>query len=121
MSTKPTLYKQLYKELTKQLSIANKLHNASDLKRSQALLKYRGLESSPTTTPKFSKSFKNDLEILKKFENLEESHVNEIYQFLKQQRIYQTLLERYNPGTDFNQQDHVKRTANRVGLQIPDY
>lgn len=39
--------------------------------------------------------------------------------FLKAQRMYVTLLERYNPGLaqEMDTQEHVKRTANRVGLK----
>lgn len=40
--------------------------------------------------------------------------------FLRSQREYTELLERYNPGLTMNQEDKVRRTANRVGLSVPE-
>src|SRR5690554_1878101 len=45
---------------------------------------------------------------------------NEFLTYLRSQRLYVTLLERYNPGLqgESDVQDVVKRTARRVGLEI---
>ncbi|KAH9853704.1 hypothetical protein C2E23DRAFT_711279, partial [Lenzites betulinus] len=39
--------------------------------------------------------------------------------FLRSQRIYRILLERYNPLLGLSKEEHMKRTANRVGLNMP--
>lgn len=40
--------------------------------------------------------------------------------FLRSQRQYQELLERYNPGMGMTQEEKVKKTARRVGLDVPE-
>ncbi len=41
-------------------------------------------------------------------------------QYLKAQRLYVTLLERYNPGMSINEEDRVRMTARRVGMDLPE-
>jgi ATP synthase assembly factor FMC1, mitochondrial len=40
-------------------------------------------------------------------------------QYVKSQRIYATLLERYNPGITMNEEERVRLTARRVGMDMP--
>ncbi|EGD88549.1 hypothetical protein H112_03473 [Trichophyton rubrum D6] len=40
-------------------------------------------------------------------------------QYVKAQRQYVTLLERYNPGADMDQEERVRLTARRVGMSLP--
>ncbi|QPG74550.1 hypothetical protein FOA43_001881 [Brettanomyces nanus] len=47
-------------------------------------------------------------------------HLDDITLFLKSQRVYMELLERYNPGISMAQKDKVEKTAHRVGLQVPE-
>ncbi|XP_006460050.1 hypothetical protein AGABI2DRAFT_68293 [Agaricus bisporus var. bisporus H97] len=39
--------------------------------------------------------------------------------FLKSQREHQTLVERYNPLSSLTEQERIRKTANRVGLDVP--
>ncbi|KZT72643.1 hypothetical protein DAEQUDRAFT_594163 [Daedalea quercina L-15889] len=39
--------------------------------------------------------------------------------FMKSQRMYKILLERYNPLHDMSAEEKVKATARRVGLDVP--
>ncbi|EJF62927.1 hypothetical protein BD309DRAFT_949490 [Dichomitus squalens] len=39
--------------------------------------------------------------------------------FMRSQRIHKELLERYNPMHGLSQEDRIKKTANRVGLDMP--
>ncbi|KAI4105799.1 MAG: hypothetical protein L6R37_002546 [Teloschistes peruensis] len=41
-------------------------------------------------------------------------------QYAKAQRMYTTLLERYNPGMSIDEEDKVRLTARRVGMDLPD-
>ena len=41
-------------------------------------------------------------------------------QYAKAQRVYTTLLERYNPGMSMDEEDRVKLTMRRVGMDMPD-
>ena len=40
-------------------------------------------------------------------------------QYLKAQRMYTTLIERYNPGMNMNEEEKVRLTARRVGVELP--
>ncbi|EEQ29359.1 conserved hypothetical protein [Microsporum canis CBS 113480] len=40
-------------------------------------------------------------------------------QYIRAQRQYVTLLERYNPGADMDQEERVRLTARRVGMSLP--
>lgn len=40
-------------------------------------------------------------------------------QYLKAQRMYTTLLERYNPGMNMDEEERVRLTARRVGMNLP--
>ncbi|KAG0648696.1 ATP synthase assembly factor [Hyphodiscus hymeniophilus] len=40
-------------------------------------------------------------------------------QYVKAQRMYATLLERYNPGMNMDEEERVKLTARRVGMDLP--
>jgi ATP synthase assembly factor FMC1, mitochondrial len=39
--------------------------------------------------------------------------------YLRAQREYITLLERYNPGMNMNEEDRIRMTARRVGMELP--
>ncbi|KAL8905400.1 MAG: hypothetical protein Q9171_006685 [Xanthocarpia ochracea] len=41
-------------------------------------------------------------------------------QYAKAQRMYTTLLERYNPGMEMDEEERVRLTARRVGMDLPD-
>ncbi len=39
--------------------------------------------------------------------------------YLRAQRTYTTLLERYNPGMGLDEEERVRLTARRVGMELP--
>ncbi|KAI0002975.1 hypothetical protein BJV74DRAFT_881936 [Russula compacta] len=39
--------------------------------------------------------------------------------FLRSQRMYKTLLDRYNPLIDLTAEERIEATAHRVGLNMP--
>lgn len=41
-------------------------------------------------------------------------------QYARAQRVYATLLERYNPGMSMDEEERVKLTARRVGMDLPE-
>lgn len=41
-------------------------------------------------------------------------------QYVRAQRMYATLLERYNPGMAMNEEEKVRLTARRVGMDLPE-
>ena len=40
-------------------------------------------------------------------------------QYVKAQRMYATLLERYNPGMGMDEEERIRLTARRVGMDLP--
>lgn len=47
------------------------------------------------------------------------AEAEQFLQYLKAQRTYTTLLERYNPGMSMNDEDKIRMTARRVGMDLP--
>ncbi|KJX95454.1 putative ras guanyl-nucleotide exchange factor protein [Zymoseptoria brevis] len=43
----------------------------------------------------------------------------EYVKYLAGQRMYTTLIERYNPGMNMTEEDRVRLTARRVGMDLP--
>ncbi|KAI1826670.1 hypothetical protein F4861DRAFT_536712 [Xylaria intraflava] len=46
-------------------------------------------------------------------------HADQLLQYLKAQRQYTTLLERYNPGMNMDEEERVRLSARRVGMDLP--
>lgn len=46
-------------------------------------------------------------------------HLRDVAAFLNNQREYDELIERYNGGSKLSQSENVRRTAGKVGLQVP--
>ncbi|KAI0120832.1 hypothetical protein F4776DRAFT_665459 [Hypoxylon sp. NC0597] len=47
------------------------------------------------------------------------AQADQLVQYLKAQRQYTTLLERYNPGMSMDDEERVRLTARRVGMNLP--
>ena len=43
----------------------------------------------------------------------------QLVRYLRAQRQYATLLERYNPGMGMDEEERVRLTARRVGMDLP--
>ncbi|KAK7744382.1 hypothetical protein SLS62_010171 [Diatrype stigma] len=47
------------------------------------------------------------------------AQADQFVQYLRSQRQYTTLLERYNPGMGMDEEERVRLTAKRVGMDLP--
>ncbi|CZS93075.1 uncharacterized protein RAG0_16239 [Rhynchosporium agropyri] len=47
-------------------------------------------------------------------------HAEQYLQYIKAQRMYATLLERYNPGMNMDDEERIRMTARRVGMDLPE-
>ncbi|RYO92022.1 hypothetical protein DL766_006622 [Monosporascus sp. MC13-8B] len=47
------------------------------------------------------------------------AQADQLIQYLRAQRQYTTLLERYNPGMNMDEEERVRLTARRVGMELP--
>lgn len=143
-------YQTLYKTLQKELSILQKkafeVHAAKDLEQKVAKLNYQKLQlikqripstdidhqianlkknglESPEFDPVLLNKLVKELDYTKKDSHLIKVKLQQLQNlstFLRSQREYTELLERYNPGLTMKQDDKVRRTANRVGLSVPE-
>lgn len=50
---------------------------------------------------------------------LQVEQAEQYIQYMKAQRMYATLLERYNPGMSMDEEERVRLTARRVGMELP--
>ncbi|KAF4552109.1 Hypothetical protein D9617_11g009580 [Elsinoe fawcettii] len=92
-----SLYRQILRELPLRPQPTNKLSNPSPLQKH-----IRHSIHSPEIATKPI-----------------QAHIAELEQFVtyaKAQRMYTTLIERYNPGMNMNEEDRVRLTARRVGM-----
>jgi ATP synthase assembly factor FMC1, mitochondrial len=48
-----------------------------------------------------------------------QQETDQLIQYLKAQRVYTALLERYNPGMGMDEEERVRLTARRVGMDLP--
>ncbi|RLV94580.1 hypothetical protein JA1_001674 [Spathaspora sp. JA1] len=138
--------KQLTKSLFQELLIiqnkANQINAARDREKQIALLSYQKLNS--INQGKDVRDIDSKLKDLKEnasqveHTDLHDSHILKEYTvekqmsvhekqnlhnmvtFLNSQRVYIELLERYNPGLTMSQEDNVRKTANMVGLSVPE-
>jgi ATP synthase assembly factor FMC1 len=46
-------------------------------------------------------------------------HAEQFLAYLRAQRTYVQLLERYNPSLDMDEEERVRLTARRVGMDLP--
>ncbi|KAI9745519.1 MAG: hypothetical protein M1818_001053 [Claussenomyces sp. TS43310] len=47
------------------------------------------------------------------------AHAEQFLRYVQAQRMYVTLLERYNPGMNMDEEERVRLTARRVGMDLP--
>lgn len=47
------------------------------------------------------------------------AEAEQVIAYLRSQRQYATLVERYNPGMDMEEEERVRLTARRVGMNLP--
>ncbi|KAL2074068.1 hypothetical protein VTL71DRAFT_7846 [Oculimacula yallundae] len=47
-------------------------------------------------------------------------HAEQYLQYVKAQRMYATLLERYNPGMNMDDEERIRLSARRVGMNMPE-
>ncbi|KAI1185032.1 hypothetical protein F5B17DRAFT_432988 [Nemania serpens] len=47
------------------------------------------------------------------------AQAEQLIQYLKAQRQYTTLLERYHPGMDMEEEERIRLSARRVGMNLP--
>ena len=91
----------------------------------RALLRELPPKPQSTSTPRvrsplhqrLRQSFTNDVN--QHQHHLAPVQADQLVQYLRAQRQYTTLLERYNPGMGMDEEERVRLTARRVGMDLP--
>lgn len=125
------LYRGLYREIMLQRKLAEEAQKSLDSAKHKLLLNYRktmaGEKSQPHAEPvrhdaglQFDNGGVTALRKLLKEGNTKDVEFGfEVLSYLKNQRTYSELLERYNPGLDEGQ-ERMRLSARRVGLELPE-
>ncbi|KAL8690178.1 MAG: hypothetical protein Q9224_004468 [Gallowayella concinna] len=97
---------------------------ASNLAHARSLYRamLRELPQRPLSTPSLvQQRIRNTIATQPQEDARPQMELAEQYiQYAKAQRMYTTLLERYNPGMSMDEEDRVRLTARRVGMDLPD-
>ncbi|KAG7876861.1 hypothetical protein KL905_005150 [Ogataea polymorpha] len=135
------IFQSLVNELQTAVQKAFEKHSKDMLKKQDALIQYKRLQyvrsgkvlspeedavlvdevkkSTQVTMPEVDvgmvKEMDSDSLTPKQLE-----HLKNMASFVRSQREYVELLERYNPGISMKQTDKVRKTARRVGLEVPE-
>ena len=136
---------QLYRALRRELGVINRksheVHSAKELERVKARLQYQKIQlirakkpiaeieneiNSKLAAASRPPRVKTDViraliaDTPASLPRVQLQNLKNVGVFLKSQRTYNELIERYNPGLTMSQEDNVSKTANRVGLQVPE-
>lgn len=133
------MFKKLYKELQKELVVAHRKSFSArwkkDLEKNKARLMYEKLQliKARKPTAEVEAQLKAleagkieypplDTSAVRKLVDSEDDiqNLHNVVTYLKNQRVYNELLERYNPGLTLSQEENVRKTANMVGLAVPE-
>ncbi|KAF4124334.1 Complex 1 protein (LYR family) [Geosmithia morbida] len=52
--------------------------------------------------------------------HVEAARAHQLATYLRSQRSYVNLIERYNPGINMEDEDRIRLTARRVGMDMPE-
>ncbi|KAG5366906.1 ATP synthase assembly factor FMC1 [Yarrowia sp. B02] len=129
MSKALNLYRSLYRELSKQYVAAMTVHINGDNARNEAKAKYEAIQKKTTPKPveylPAPRVSHYDSSTLREYftngsgDAAQIQHAEDMLLFLENQRGYKDLLARYNPGVDMADQERVRLSARRVGLEVP--
>jgi hypothetical protein len=105
MSTTPQI-RSLYRRLLRELPVKDQTTRTAHQKLSAASplqKRLRAQFSNPTNANQAS----------------QEAQAEQFIQYVQAQRMYATLIERYNPGMGMSEEERVRLSARRIGMNLP--
>lgn len=112
MSSAPQI-RSLYRRLLRELPIKDQTTRTAHQKLSAASPLQKRLRQS-FTTPATSQSQSPE-----HLAASQEAQVEQFIQYVQAQRMYATLIERYNPGMGMSEEERVRLSARRIGMNLP--
>ncbi|KAK3692961.1 hypothetical protein B0T22DRAFT_448708 [Podospora appendiculata] len=110
-STVRALYRSLLKELPPRPVLVTPRSPVHQRLRNNFLSASALSSSKPTATTSNSSSTAPDA--------VQVAQAEQFLCYLKAQRSFTTLIERYNPGADMDEEERVRLSARRVGMNLP--
>lgn len=95
------LYRRLLRELPTSAAAGKHLRSSNPIRAG-----IRARFHQPISNPEYALARRQEAE--------------QAVQYLKAQRIYGVLLARYNPGAEMEEEERVRLTARRVGMDMPE-
>lgn len=105
MSSAPQI-RSLYRRLLRELPVKDQTTRTAHQKLSAASplqKRLRAQFSTPSTANPAS----------------QEAQAEQFIQYVQAQRMYATLIERYNPGMGMSEEERVRLSARRIGMNLP--
>jgi ATP synthase assembly factor FMC1 len=106
-STTPHL-RSLYRRLLRELPVKDQTTRTAHQKLSAASplqKRLRAQLTAPINSPATEAS--------------QTSQAEQFVQYVQAQRMYATLIERYNPGMGMSEEERVRLSARRIGMNLP--
>ncbi|EMD68186.1 hypothetical protein GGP41_001746 [Bipolaris sorokiniana] len=103
----PTQIRSLYRRLLRELPSTPQTSRTQHQKLSAPSVLQKTIRSA-IATPKASSSTHGQVQQAEQF-----------VQYVQAQRTYASLLERYNPGMGMTEEERVRLSARRVGMNLP--
>lgn len=100
-----SLYRRLLRELPPTVTAGKHTQGTNSL-RNSVRAQFRNGQSATNDSPEYALARRQEVE--------------QAIQYLKAQRVYGALLARYNPGMDMEEDERVRLTARRVGMDMPE-
>ncbi|KAI9846236.1 MAG: hypothetical protein M1837_004225 [Sclerophora amabilis] len=112
LSTPSPLQRSLRQYLSRPLAGGSGSSSTDDVNPNASL-------RSPSSSASSSSSDSSPLSLLSPAMKKSFQQVEQYLHFVRAQRMYTTLLERYNPGMGMDEEERVRLTARRVGMDLP--
>ena len=112
MAASNTQIASLYRRLLRELPIRQP---SASLTRSQ----YRTAHQKLSAPSPLQKRIRDQLSATPAREKSQLQQAEQFVRYLQAQRMYATLVERYNPGMGMSEEERVRLSARRVGMDLP--
>ncbi|KAJ5929034.1 hypothetical protein N7454_006882 [Penicillium verhagenii] len=127
MTSNALQMRSAYRALLREIPAKSRSLNASSPLHQRLRQLFRSQEQTPSTTgspdpvtiPNSATSTESS-SLIPATPILTAQEAEQLAKYLRAQRTYIELLERYNPGAGMDEQERVRLTARRVGLNVPE-
>lgn len=118
MSSPPQI-RSLYRRLLRELPVKDRTTRTAHQKLSAASPLQTRLRQSLSTPPPSPSPSTAARQSPAQVAASQAAQVEQFIQYVQAQRMYATLIERYNPGMGMTEEERVRLSARRIGMNLP--